>query len=611
MKLKIFTILAVLLTFSIVKVQAQNVLANNERGLECNGSFEDWTDGKPDCWFGEKTNIAASNIAQYSTSAQEGNFAVQLTNAGTSHKRFTTQAVSIVSGTTYSITFWVRGQGDIRTGLFDDRAASSGYFYNEYITVNSTTWTQQTQTIETESTISYAEFIFSVRNTVEGNDHLQIDNVSITSGGVATPVLTVSPSSLAFGDVATGTTSAAKTVTVSGTNLTGNISYSKAGADASSFTITETSWNAATGGTLSVTFKPTEERTYSATIVVSSTDADNKTVTLSGTGISATAPPVAQFSANKTTVEIGKSVSFTDESTGSPTSWNWTFDGGTPSTSTQQNPTVVYNTIGTYDVTLKVTNANGNDTETKTDYIEVVAQSSGLICNGSFENWTAEKPDCWFGSKTATTAFTVSKYSTSAQDGSFAVQLINTTTDHKRFTSQAVNVTNGKTYAITFWVRGQGDIRTGLFDERETGSGFSTYNEYISVNSTSWAQHVQTIEAANTTSIAEFIFSVRNTKEGNDHLQIDNVKIEETVGIGENTADRVTVYPNPAKENIQFILDQKAVVSVIDLTGRTIISEQFNAGLSNINVSNLANGLYVINFRFADGSATSSKFSRN
>ncbi|MDR0969221.1 MAG: PKD domain-containing protein [Lentimicrobiaceae bacterium] len=609
MKLKIFTIFVVLFTFSIVKVQAQNILANNERGLECNGSFEDWTDGKPDCWFGEKTNIAASNIAQYSTSAQEGNFAVQLINPNTGHKRFTSQAISIVSGTTYSITFWARGQGDVRTGLFDDRTTSSGYFYNEYITVNATDWTEYTQTIAAENTTDVAEFIFSVRNTVEGNDHLQIDNVTISSG-TATPQLTVSPSSLAFGDVTTGTTTSAKTVTVSGTNLTGNISYTKTGTDASSFTITETSWNVATGGTLSVTFTPTEERTYAANIVVSSTDADDKTITLSGTGISASAPPVAQFSANKTTVEIGKSVSFTDESTGSPTSWNWTFEGGTPATSTQQNPTVVYNTIGTYDVTLQVTNANGNDTETKTNYIEVVAQSPSLICNGSFETWTAEKPDCWFGSKTATTAFTVSKYSTSAQDGSFAVQLINATDSHKRFTSQAVSVTTGKTYSITFWVRGQGDIRTGLFDDRTTGNGYSSYNEYIIVNSTGWTEYTQTIAAENTTDVAEFIFSVRNTVEGNDHLQIDNVKIEETVGIGENTTDRVAVYPNPAKENIQFILDQQAIVSVIDLTGRTIVSEQFNAGLSNINVSNLANGLYIMNFRFADGTAASKKFSK-
>jgi uncharacterized repeat protein (TIGR02543 family) len=82
-------------------------------------------------------------------------------------------------------------------------------------------------------------------------------------------------------------------------------------------------------------------------------------------------PPVANFSGNPTTVEVGNSVQFTDLSTNTPTSWSWTFEGGTPSTSTAQNPTVTYNTLGTYNVTLTATNAVGSDTETKVDYITV------------------------------------------------------------------------------------------------------------------------------------------------------------------------------------------------------------------------------------------------
>jgi PKD repeat protein len=54
-----------------------------------------------------------------------------------------------------------------------------------------------------------------------------------------------------------------------------------------------------------------------------------------------------------------------------PTSWSWTFEGGTPAASTDQNPVVTYNTIGTYTVTLTAANAEGSDTETKVDYISV------------------------------------------------------------------------------------------------------------------------------------------------------------------------------------------------------------------------------------------------
>ncbi len=79
----------------------------------------------------------------------------------------------------------------------------------------------------------------------------------------------------------------------------------------------------------------------------------------------------ADFSANPTTVERGGTVAFRDASTGNPTSWSWIFQGGNPSTSTSQNPSVVYQNPGTYNVTLTVSNANGEDTRTKNAYITV------------------------------------------------------------------------------------------------------------------------------------------------------------------------------------------------------------------------------------------------
>jgi M6 family metalloprotease-like protein len=82
-------------------------------------------------------------------------------------------------------------------------------------------------------------------------------------------------------------------------------------------------------------------------------------------------PPVADFTASPTTVNQGESVTFTDLSTNNPTSWSWQFEGGTPSTSSQKNPVVVYETAGTYRVSLTVTNNGGSDTETKTAYITV------------------------------------------------------------------------------------------------------------------------------------------------------------------------------------------------------------------------------------------------
>ncbi len=83
------------------------------------------------------------------------------------------------------------------------------------------------------------------------------------------------------------------------------------------------------------------------------------------------AAPVANFNAAQTTIFEGASISFSDASSNAPSSWNWTFTGGTPSTSTLQNPSVTYNTAGIYTVKLKVTNATGSDSITKSAYITV------------------------------------------------------------------------------------------------------------------------------------------------------------------------------------------------------------------------------------------------
>jgi PKD repeat protein len=82
---------------------------------------------------------------------------------------------------------------------------------------------------------------------------------------------------------------------------------------------------------------------------------------------------VASFSASTTQVAIGGHVNFTDGSFGNIVAWNWTFEGGTPSTSTQQNPSnITYNEAGDFAVTLTITDAEGNsETLTREDYIHV------------------------------------------------------------------------------------------------------------------------------------------------------------------------------------------------------------------------------------------------
>jgi Zn-dependent metalloprotease len=134
------------------------------------------------------------------------------------------------------------------------------------------------------------------------------------------------------------------------------------------------SWDFGDGGT-STEQNPTHTYiamgNYTVTLTAANqfgSDTEIKTNYITGT---APQPPIADFTASATDINIGNSVQFTDLSLENPTSWSWTFKGGTPTTCTEQNPTVTYNTIGTFDVTLVATNAQGSDTETKVDYITV------------------------------------------------------------------------------------------------------------------------------------------------------------------------------------------------------------------------------------------------
>lgn len=90
------------------------------------------------------------------------------------------------------------------------------------------------------------------------------------------------------------------------------------------------------------------------------------------TGTAVPTAPTASFTSTPTgTSCTGQTVQYTSTSTGSPSTYSWTFPGGTPANSTAQNPTVVYSTPGTYNVSLTATNSIGSNTSNQTNYITI------------------------------------------------------------------------------------------------------------------------------------------------------------------------------------------------------------------------------------------------
>ncbi|WP_299383799.1 T9SS type A sorting domain-containing protein [uncultured Lacinutrix sp.] len=153
----LFTICSLTLSFG------QNELSN--------GSFETWTGTSstdvPNSWHGDRSSISLSGVLQ-STEAQDGSSSVSLNVTGTSHKRFTNEAIT-ATNEEYKLSYYYKGNGDLRNA-YNDGAYSN---YTSYTSVNTTTWTLMEYTFTPDA--GNLEVIFSVRNT--SGDGVLIDNV--------------------------------------------------------------------------------------------------------------------------------------------------------------------------------------------------------------------------------------------------------------------------------------------------------------------------------------------------------------------------------------------------------------------------------------------------
>ena len=137
-----------------------------------------------------------------------------------------------------------------------------------------------------------------------------IIGVEPPDGAVTTPVLTVNPASLSFTGCSTGETYT-KTFTVNGRNLVGNVTLSSSNPVFTISPSTLTVEQASSGATITVTYKPTAAGTQNDTITVSSSDAESKTVYVSGTAALETYAPVMLEASNITSTSF--TATWTDE----------------------------------------------------------------------------------------------------------------------------------------------------------------------------------------------------------------------------------------------------------------------------------------------------------
>ncbi|MBX6361350.1 MAG: PKD domain-containing protein [Acidobacterium ailaaui] len=80
----------------------------------------------------------------------------------------------------------------------------------------------------------------------------------------------------------------------------------------------------------------------------------------------------AFFKADRLSISAGDTIKFEDLSLGNPVSWKWTFEGGNPSSSIEQNPVVIYDHEGTYNVSLEISDGSSSSLKELENYIAVV-----------------------------------------------------------------------------------------------------------------------------------------------------------------------------------------------------------------------------------------------
>ena len=334
---------------------------------------------------------------------------------------------------------------------------------------------------------------------------------------------------------------------------------------------------------------------------------------------------VAQFIVDRQVVCAGDDLVFTDDSYSNISSWNWSFQGGSPSSTTFQNPQVNYANPGQYDVTLTVTDVFGNSvSQTFPDYITVLGSpGNALPISEGFENTILPNSD-WFIENGGGPGFAIS--SQAAFSGSKSLKLNNSAgsnLDKDAFVSSTIDLENITAASLTFKyafakISPSNSDFLQIFASSNCGQSWAvrksiSSSQLATVNNTA-SNYTPGPGDWETVTISNFssAYQVNNlrikflfTSGGGNDLYIDDINLTGPVGLQDNeTIYDFFVFPNPANSiaNVQFLLpksQQQMNIQLHNIIGeqvKNIFSGNLSSGQHNlsIDVSDLAPGVYFV-----------------
>ncbi|HEX2934968.1 MAG TPA: PKD domain-containing protein [Bacteroidales bacterium] len=326
-------------------------------------------------------------------------------------------------------------------------------------------------------------------------------------------------------------------------------------------------------------------------------------------------PVDAQFTANKTSGVSPLVVSFTDQSTGTPTTWAWDFNNDGTVDATTQNPSFTYSAAGTYTVKLVASKTGSSDTETKTAYITVSAPveaafsanvTSGLApLQVNFTDQSTGTPTTWawdFNNDGTVDATTQNPSYTYSAAGTYTVKLV------------ASKTGSSDTETKTAYITVSAPVEAAFTANKTTGSAPLQVNftDQSTGTPTTWAWDFDndgTVDA--TTKNPSFTYTTSGTytvklvvsKTGSTDTETKTgyITVSPATGIADNDNQvSAEVYPNPASGKVyirfaQHMEKEKVKVFLLDSNGRMVkIVETENQDVYELDITGYAPGVYFV-----------------